>query len=62
MFLFLIKVGLLNKLQRKEKYNNELIMVDWHFYEGNGDIIYKGDFCYKMDGDEVIVPHGFFTD
>ena len=62
MFLFLIKVGLLNKLQRKEKYNNELIMVDWHFYEGNGDIIYKGDFCYKKDGDEVIVPHEFDTD
>lgn len=36
-------------------------MVDKHFYEGNGDIIYKGDICYKIDGEDAIIPCEYDT-
>ena len=41
-------------------------MVDKHFYEGNGDIIYRGDICFKFDcdddGEYAIIPDVFETD
>ena len=41
-------------------------MVDKHFYERNGDIIYKGGICFKMDfdndGEYAIIPDEFETD
>lgn len=41
-------------------------MVDKHFYEGNGDIIYRGDICFKIvfedDVESAIIPKEFETD
>lgn len=41
-------------------------MVDKHFYEGNGDIIYRGGICFKMDfdneGEYAIISDEFETD
>jgi len=37
-------------------------MVDKHFYEGNGDIIYRGGICFKIDGTNAIIPCEFETD
>ena len=33
----------------KNKYINDLDMVNEHFYEGDGDIIYRGGICFKID-------------
>ena len=41
-------------------------MVDWHFNEGNGDIIYRGGICFKIvfedDVEYAIIPKEFETD
>ena len=38
------------------------MVVNEHFYESDGDIIYKGGICYKIDGENAIIPCEYDTD